>query len=445
MQNLILSAREKRSELIESLKNLFKDNVLICIKANIVGLNKNISVGHKLVEYFDNYTEPFFENFFSIKSYSDDGLFIIKILDETDIHLVKKRTVTIEDTHEIGRYIDIDVYKYGHKNISRSVLSYSARKCFVCDNLAFVCNRTKKHDEEEIIGKMKFEVSAFLLFEKLADFAFEALVAEVLAFPKFGCVSALNSGCHSDMDVDTFLISAISLKRHFFKICQMSYNLEDIVETFKRSRNLGKVAEKEMFIATNGVNTHKGALFVIGVTLIAVTKAIYNGEKFDDIKSNIKKMSIEIVKNELEFMKNSNHKDMTYGEKIFKKSGLTGIRGEVESGLNSVFTVGLPVFEKNSFLELNYRLVHTLIHLMSVVEDTTLLHKSYDQSTLKDVKEDALKLKKLGGYSTEQGRIEVDKMSKIYIDKHLSPGGSADLLAVTYLLYSIKNEFNFNS
>ncbi len=437
MRNKILFAREKRSETLNLLKEMYPQNVVICIKTNIVGIDKNLNFAHEITEYFDKYTESMYKRKYYLKQYTDDGLHIIKVLDSTDANSVKQEMIALEETHEVGRYIDIDVYKYGCASFSRMSYTHEARKCYICNEDAFICNRVKKHSDSVILNQMERDINNFFIAEKLSNLVFESMVAEVFAYPKFGCVSAVNSGCHKNMDVYTFLISSLALHKYFVKICLMSFSDENIVEVFKRSRIIGKEAEKAMFMATDDVNTHKGAIFVFGVLLIAICKSIYDKMDFAKIQSLVKEMTSGIVSEELAKVSDISA-SMTYGERAYMKSKLSGIRGEVEGGLQAVFNTGLPTFIGSADLCMNDQLVHTLIALMSVVEDTTLVHKSFDVGIINSVQQDAKELIFNGGFKGEIARNRVFDKTAEYIERQLSPGGSADLLAATYFLSKVE-------
>ena len=87
------------------------------------------------------------------------------------------------------------------------------------------------------------------------------MLLEATTSPKPGLVDRLNSGAHNDMNLDTFCISAAALGRYFYACALEGAEVESLDNAMPRLRNLGLIAEEEMYTATSGVNTHKGAIY----------------------------------------------------------------------------------------------------------------------------------------------------------------------------------------
>lgn len=278
-------------------------------------------------------------------------------------------------------------------------------------------------------------------FANIRDLCIESMTYEVMAAPKPGLVDRFNNGAHDDMDVFTFINSIISLSDYFYEITKLGYefNKEDYRMLMEDIRPLGIEAEKSMFKATNGVNTHKGLIFLMGI-IAAASGNLYG--KSHDI--NLENLSIIIremtrgITNEL--IINSDSKNLSYGERIFKEYQITGIRGEVEKGLVTVKNVSYPVFEKlmdNEKVSLNTAMIHTLLHLMAKVDDINILGR-HGMDKLNYVRKRAKHSLEFGGYLSQKGRKYVKYMDMDFINKNISPGGSADLLAVTILIYLLE-------
>ena len=133
---------------------------------------------------------------------------------------------------------------------------------------------------------------------------------------------------------------------------------------------------------------------------------------------------------------------LTAGERLYLSHGITGIRGEIEQGLPAVKNRGLPVLDEafQKGLDLNDALIQTLISLMTVTDDTTILYR-HDYEVLQSVQSDASRILDEGGMYTAKGRDSIEKLDQEYIVRNISPGGSADLLAVTYFLHAIEKKF----
>lgn len=134
-----------------------------------------------------------------------------------------------------------------------------------------------------------------------------------------------------------------------------------------------------------------------------------------------------------------NHQTLTKGEQMYLKYGSTGVRGVVESGYEVVRTHALPIYRvvKKSSLSQNDALVHTLLYLIREMEDTNILSR-HDRKTAEHAKAYAAKAIACGGMFSEEGRQCVQDMDQDFIEKYISPGGCADMLAVTHFLYSLE-------
>lgn len=276
------------------------------------------------------------------------------------------------------------------------------------------------------------------IINSLGGFAELAMLYEISAYPKPGLVTPISNGAHKDMDYFTFLNSTSALTPYMYVFAEKGFNHKSPYEIFLSIRRIGIEAEKSMLCKTKGINTHKGMIFLMGITLAATAKTIYEKLPFESITEIIKSMTKGIVENELKINKENMIKEnLTYGEKLYLKYGLKGIRGEVESGIPIVFNRALPLYEKSSSLNERERLVHTLICIMSYCEDTTVLHrKSID--TLYYMQERSRNIMSLGGVKTKSGRAEILKLDKEFCEMGISPGGAADLLAITVFMSFVK-------
>ncbi|SHE47715.1 triphosphoribosyl-dephospho-CoA synthase CitG [Clostridium fallax] len=276
----------------------------------------------------------------------------------------------------------------------------------------------------------------------LVEFAVKAMLYEVSSYPSPGLVSPVSNGAHKDMDYYTFLKSTASLIKPMVICANEGFKAKNENELFLQIRNCGKEAEEYMMIRTKGVNTHRGMLFLMGITISAVAFSMKNNLGFQNISTVIKNMCDGIVEKEL---KNSNLcGELTHGETLYKKYGFKGIRGEVENGLSIIFNYSLPFYEglknnSNDNLEENQLLIKTLIKIMCKCDDSTIIYR-HDFKKLDYVKKKANNiLDELNESNTFKERIE--ELNKEFIRENISPGGSADLLAITIFLYDIKNKF----
>lgn len=269
------------------------------------------------------------------------------------------------------------------------------------------------------------------------------MLLEVTATPKPGLVDRNNAGAHKDMNFFTFMESSASQVHTFYKCTLKGLNFDgkDKKDLLKLIRPIGLEGEDKMFKATSGINTHKGLIFSLGVISAAAGlqyKETKKNMKVEDICHKVTEIAEGIVSRELEHL---NNKDaITYGEKLFKNHGIKGIRGEVESGFPTVRNHSLPILRElmEGKESINDNLVQVLLHLMTVVEDVNILGR-HGIEQLEYVKSVARGALALGGIFTEKGREKILELDKEFIQKNISPGGSADLLAVTLMLYFLEN------
>lgn len=273
----------------------------------------------------------------------------------------------------------------------------------------------------------------------IASYAIEAMLYEVAAYPSPGLVSSISKGAHADMDHYSFIKSTSILSKYMVLFAQEGNSNRTPKEIFMATRNIGIEAEREMFKGTKGINTHKGMIFLLGISCAAVTKALHDKKNFESIQDIIKQMTRGLVKDELCYM--DKDKVKSYGEKLFLKYKVEGIRGQVESGIPLVFDYSLKVYRENTTLKLNDRLIHTLIAIMQFCEDSNVLHR-HSMDTLDEVKQKAKHIISLGGMTTEIGKASIASLDSEFIKRNISPGGSADLLAVTVFFNSVQKYFN---
>lgn len=281
---------------------------------------------------------------------------------------------------------------------------------------------------------MKIEKQIFI--NKINALIIKSLLYEVSCYPSPGLVSPISNGAHTDMDYYTFIDSISEITPFFKDICELSMSTIPEEQLLSKIRPIGIEIEKHMFLATNNINTHKGLIFLLSITCAAVSKAYYNNASFSEVPNIIRKISHDLVKNEL--LSKITDKPKTYGEKIFLEYGITGVRGEVEKGLPTVFNYSLPFYQSHSYLNKRQRLFMTLLCIMAHCEDSTLLHR-HKLPVLKEVN---LKSKEILGMFDGENidfiQSKIENLDEDFSKRKISPGGSADLLAITVLLDGIK-------
>lgn len=281
------------------------------------------------------------------------------------------------------------------------------------------------------------------LFKLVSELAYHAMLVEVHLTPKPGLVDLFDNGAHSDMDVRLFERSAEAIKPFIedFLLAGFKYRNSSADNLLSVLRPIGIEAEKAMFQATEGVNTHKGMIFGLGLICGAIGWLKGKNLTIDSlyISHVIKRSCVGLVFDEL---KASNATAQTHGEKLYKQYGLTGARGEAASGLETVIKYSLPAYEDaiDRGQTTEHALWHILLVLMANNQDTNVVQRG-GMHGLRFVQNAAWKLLQKGGSESPELEQELIDLNQQFIDRRLSPGGSADLLAMTWLLAQI-NQLN---
>lgn len=289
---------------------------------------------------------------------------------------------------------------------------------------------------------MKFNIK---IIEEIGRLALEALLFEVSVTPKPGLVDRNNSGSHIDMNYFTFMTSASSLGTCFFEFALVGLQLaeknikpENVLSLI---RSIGINAEQKMFKATHGINTHKGEIFSLGLLSACVGYLSYSKEKFfsDEILDLTSQVCFRICENDFSNIKKKSPDELTKGEKIFLKYGIAGVRGEAQNGYPCVKKT-LPVLKSLiKTLNINDALAITLLKIISENSDTNIISR-HDLKTLSYAQNMASeKFDLIINHKTENFKKILLDLDNDFISKNISPSGSADLLAVTYFLYSLEN------
>ena len=306
--------------------------------------------------------------------------------------------------------------------------------------LKFLLQRVDKDEIKMDLNNYTCKLSPFDAdLQKVGQYLTQAILLEVSTHPKPGLVTRLSNGAHKDMSIFTFMMSSAVLSKAFNDLQDIGQaHRGTLAELFCKLRSYGIGAEAELLRVTKGVNTQRGILFAGGIVSAVSGYAMNMGLSRDALLPMIKEMAAGLVAKEL---KNLDHAAMTAGEKLYYKYGITGIRGEVENGFPSVVNYGLPALEDafNKGATINDALVHALISLMTVVEDSNVIWRT-DYDTLLEVQRIAKNILSLGSVFTEKGRMAIAETERYFLQRHISPGGSADLLSVTITLYLLEHK-----
>lgn len=281
------------------------------------------------------------------------------------------------------------------------------------------------------------------LIASISQAALKSLLYEVSLSPKPGLVDRFDDGAHKDMTFQTFIDSALVLAPFFETYLSIGFDTiaQPSQEVFKQLRQEGIVAEKAMFTVTKGINTHKGVNFSLAVILGATGRWLAQNKINRDrsyrfspedslaicqVASELCSKVLAMDLNDLETKEN-----LSYGERLYLDYGITGPRGEASAGFPSITQKAIPYFRetlKNKSHQESAQL-QLLLYLMTFVEDGNLIHRGGIEAWQK-VKKEATQLLKQNLSETSLKKAMSD-YNRILVSRHLSPGGSADLLALT--------------
>ena len=439
----MLEARERRAARQQTLRNAY-GKTMLCFTMNIAGPLKNNSLirqgyrlGKRLLRRQLMAAGIPILHFEQVQEKTGNEAFFL--LDAAPL-TVKAITVEIEDYAPVGRLFDMDVLCPDGRKVDRQELGFSGRKCLICGAPAQACARSRTHTVSELQEKT-WEILCQAVDDTdsadAARLACQALLYEVATTPKPGLVDRYGSGSHRDMDFFTFQASTAALFPYFSRCVKIGRETAQPQETFRRLRLPGKLAEGEMLYATGGVNTHKGAIFSMGILCGALGRL----ERTDwanpeRVLTECASMTKGVVSDD--YVNLTPETAKTAGQKLYLQYGITGVRGQAEAGFPAVLNVGLPKLEAGLALgkSVNDSGCAALIAMLAQTVDTNMIHRgSYEiqQEVMK-------KLSALLETEPFPSGETLEALDREFVEKNLSPGGTADLLAMVYMLHFLKEE-----
>lgn len=359
---------------------------------------------------------------------------------DMDAAAAKAITTAIEDENRLGRLYDMDVLDENLNKLDRCLVGGKSRDCIVCGAPGRGCASRRLHSVsalQEATNQILTEHFRESDAHKIGNLATQALLEEVATTPKPGLVDQRNTGSHTDMDIQTFQKSAHALTDYFCSCVRTGMQTSRAAgeDTFYALRQLGLQAEQDMYHATGGVNTHKGAIFTIGILCGAVGR-LWNtqGEYTEaDLLAEVSTMTTAPMEKDLREQDPS-----TAGMRLYTQHGIRGIRGEVSLGLPSVRDFGLPVYRRclEQGLDSNMAGVVTLLNLIVAVVDTNMIKRGGMELAMDAIRKTAQLLM----WHEIPEVSEIEALDDWFIEKNLSPGGCADLLAAVYFIQKLEAE-----
>jgi len=267
--------------------------------------------------------------------------------------------------------------------------------------------------------------------ERIGRQATRALYGELSCFPKPGLVSFADAGGHSDMDARTFVRSIKALRPYFPRIAAQGGEGAD----FQALAACGRQAEAAMLTATGGRNTHRGAVFSLGLLAAAAGALAHGGARptAQDLADLVRCRWSDAIR------ASRAAADRSHGATAFRRYGVSGARGQAAAGFPLIVDAALPALRLaiQGGLAVERAAVQALFVLMAELDDTNLLHRG-GRTGLDLVRREARNFLSGGGvYATGWRRQAVD-LHRLCSARKLSPGGAADLLAATLFVWQLE-------
>lgn len=255
----------------------------------------------------------------------------------------------------------------------------------------------------------------------------KALLDEVYATPKPGLVDLHDNGAHNDMDVALFERSTEAIVPYLVRMFEAGKN----GEPFSRVRLIGREAEREMFRATGGVNTHKGMIFSMGLLLTALGRIPEDVRDFRVVCRTAAELARPELSAELEDKTPDPERVQTHGEKAYVRYGVRGVRGEALAGFPVLVNIAIPRLKgaRESGLDDNDCAVDTLVAVMAALDDTNVITRGGPEA-LQKLKSYAASILERETPGTDAWRSAITAFNRWCIKENISPGGAADTLAL---------------
>lgn len=302
---------------------------------------------------------------------------------------------------------------------------------------AVSASRVRKAMEQGDMSTIRQLVPPTTLPYIIAHLATQALQAELDTTPKPGLVDKDNNGAHRDMDYALMQRSIDTLHPYFVKLALLG--CADALPTHASIRNIGIEAEKAMLSATNGVNTHKGALFSMGLAVVAAAheerKIAANEEQILKERNGGEDVLVSLQTTIKALAASFPDTNGTHGSKAkLLSKGTTAIKGALDNareGYEMLFAEWLPFYIERRKEHDAHTLHKTLLRIMCDLDDTNVIYRT-DLATAEEVKQEARAL--LDNFA----EAALKDMDRRYTARNISPGGAADMLSLTAFIGSIQ-------
>jgi len=270
--------------------------------------------------------------------------------------------------------------------------------------------------------------------QRIARLAVRSLYAELVLYPKPGLVSLVDNGSHADMTAATFLRSTFALRRFFSDITHAG--MHDA--PFHALKRLGIDAEARMLRATAGINTHRGAIFCLGMLCAAIGRCHASGATLTAGRVHATLLDgwgRELGAHSVDPGTHSN------GARARSAYAASGAREEGARGFPSVFHIGLPALRRalDAGRGMREARIDALFALMAHISDTNVYHRGGPEGA-STVRRQARAFVARGGTASPDWEARALACHRSFVAGRLSPGGAADLLGAACLLQAVTSD-----
>ncbi len=258
----------------------------------------------------------------------------------------------------------------------------------------------------------------------LAELAFRGLIAEAELTPKPALVDERGSGAHVDLSLALMKRSAQSLRKSFELMALVSFRRDPSQSLREELGAIGRDAERSMLKITEGVNTHRGAIWALGLLVSAAASGFNTPGVVARRAGQLARIPDSLAPTPL-----------SHGSKVTRRYHISGARGEAQGGFPHVVSIALPTLYRSRSRGAgeNCARLDALLAIITKLDDTCLLHRG-GLSALDAAQHGAAAVLATGGTSSARGWELLQQLDRDLINRNVSPGGSADLLAATLFL-----------
>ena len=267
--------------------------------------------------------------------------------------------------------------------------------------------------------------------------AVASLHAELVLYPKPGLVSGIDNGSHADMTAATFMRSLFTLRHYFKAITLAGHACAD----FDHLARLGVTAERGMFKATGGINTHRGAIFFLGLLCAAAGLLTADRSAAQAITPSALRAAIGRQWGDALRRHARQRLAGAHGTLAAILHDVGGARAQAARGMPAVFDIALPALQQTlaAGRGLYCARIDAFFSLLAQLDDSNVYHRGGEAGALL-VRELGQQFMARGGTADLHWRVSALAAHRMLVARRLSPGGAADLLAATCLVHRLGHE-----